>query len=186
LTKIGIIVGSTRDARVSSQVAEYILSKANSIGGADFEILDVKEYNLPRFNGMPPLMLNKEYDSEEVKTWSEKIDSLDGFIFVTPEYNKSVTPALKNAIDHLAGEWGNKAAGIVSYGSTLGISASLSLRQILSNVNVATVGPSGAFSLFTDFENMTDFAPSEVHEPTTKSLIETTVAWAEALKSVRN
>ncbi|GAA0496239.1 NAD(P)H-dependent oxidoreductase [Alkalibacterium indicireducens] len=186
MVKIGIITGSTRDTRVNNQVAEYVLEKAKETEDAEFEIVDIKDYDLPMFNeALPPLMANKQYDKEGNQKWSEKIDSLDGFIFITPEYNKSITPSLKNAIDYLASEWGNKAAGIVGYGSTLGVAATISLRTILSNANVATVGPAGGFSLFTDFEEMTTFRPSEVHNPTIKSVIDTTVSWSRGLKTIR-
>ncbi|PRY82993.1 NADPH-dependent FMN reductase [Alkalibacterium olivapovliticus] len=186
MVKIGIITGSTRDARVNGQVAEYVLEKSKNVDGANFEIVDIKDYDLPLFNeAMPPAMANKQYSNEENQRWSEKIDSLDGFIFITPEYNKAITPSLKNAIDYLGPEWGNKAAGIIGYGSTLGVAATLSLRSILSNANVATVGPFGAFNLFTDFEQMTTFRPAEVHNATIQAVINTTVAWSKGLQTAR-
>lgn len=186
MVKIGVITGSTRDARVNKQVAEYVLEKSKNVEGAEFELIDIKDLNLPMFNeAMPPAMANKDYNGEEQNRWSKKIDSLDGFVFVTPEYNNAITPSLKNAIDYLGSEWGNKAAGIVAYGSTLGVAAQLSLRHILSNANVATVGPAGAFSLFTDFEEMSTFRPSEVHNATMQAVLETTVAWSKGLKAVR-
>ncbi|WP_027108893.1 NADPH-dependent FMN reductase [Lacticigenium naphthae] len=187
MTKIGIITGSTRDARVNLQVAHYILENAEKMGGADFEIVDIKDYDLPLLNEtVPAAMADRNYTTDDVKRWSTKIDSLDGFIFVTPEYNKNITPSLKNALDYLSPEWSNKAAGIVAYGSTLGVGATMILRMTLSDFNLATVGPFGAFSLFTDFKDMSTFAPSKVHLPTIKAVIETTVAWSTALKTVRN
>lgn len=186
MVKIGVITGSSRDVRVNKQVAEYVLEKAKHVEGAEFELVDIKDFDLPLFNeAMPPAMANKSYNKDENNRWSEKIDSLDGFVFVTPEYNNAITPSLKNAIDYLGPEWGNKAAGIVAYGSTLGVAAQLSLRHILSNANVATVGPAGAFSLFTDFEEMATFRPSEVHNATIQAVLETTAAWSKGLKSVR-
>ncbi|MDF9761542.1 NAD(P)H-dependent FMN reductase [Peribacillus simplex] len=50
--------------------------------------------------------------------WSEELSSLDGFVFIVQEYDHSITGALKNALDSPRDEWNNKAAGIVSYGST--------------------------------------------------------------------
>lgn len=187
MVKIGIIVGSDRDARVSPQVANYYLETANgmNIADAEFEIVDIKDYKLPPFNETIPPAMATEYSLPEVQKWGEKIDSLDGFIFVTPEYNAAPPASLKNAIDYLAREWGNKAAGIVTYGSTLGIRSQISLRLILANFNTAVITPAGAFSLFTDFENFSTFAPGEVHTPTTEAVISTTVAWSKALKTIR-
>lgn len=188
MVKIGIVTGSTRDARVNTQVAEYLLEKAKSLNveGAEFEIVDIKDFNLPELNeNVPPAMGLKQFDASEAKPWSDKMDSLDGFIFVTPEYNKNISPSLQNALSYLAPEMANKAAGIVSYGSTLGVAANFALRNVLSNFNTAVVGPFGAFSLFTDFEEMSTFRPSDVHNPTIQSVVETTVAWSKALKTVR-
>lgn len=187
MTKIGIVTGSTRDSRVNLQVAEWLKDFAEKLDtDAEFEIVDIKDYEAPLFKeSLPPLMANKQYGSDVINNWSAKIDSLDGYIFVTPEYNKAVSPALKNLLDYIGPEFGNKSAGIVGYGSTLGVAATLSLRQILSNFNVATVGPFGAFSLFTDFEEMSKFAPAEIHNPTIEAVITTTVNWANGLKSIR-
>lgn len=187
MTRIGIITGSTRDVRVNLQVAEWVKDFAdNKDIDAEFEIVDIKESGLGRFNeAIPPLMTNKEYATEEQRAWSRKIDSFDGFIFVTPEYNKNFPSSLKDHLDYLGSEWHHKAAGIVSYGSTLGIAASLALRTTLSNLKVATVEPQGAFSLFNDFENMATFTPMEVHKPRFGEMIDDVVAWSNALKSVR-
>jgi NAD(P)H-dependent FMN reductase len=187
MTKIGIVTGSTRESRVNLQVAEWLKDFAEKLDtGAEFEIVDIKDYEAPLFKeALPPAMANKQYGSDVINNWSAKIDSLDGYIFVTPEYNKAVSPALKNLLDYIGPEFGNKSAGIVGYGSTLGVAATLSLRQILSNFNMATVGPFGAFSLFTDFEEMTKFAPAELHNPTIEAVITTTVNWANGLKTIR-
>ncbi|WP_440895428.1 NADPH-dependent FMN reductase [Amphibacillus sp. Q70] len=187
MVKMGIITGSTREVRVNLQVAEWIKNFADSRNvDATFEIVDIKETGLERFgDAVPPLMANKEYSTEAHKAWSEKIDGFDGFIFVTPDYNKNIPSGLKDHLDYLATEWHHKAAAIVSYGSTLGMAASLALRTTLSNLKLATVTPQGAFSLFNDFENMTIFKPMAVHEPTLNEMIGDVVAWSTALKSVR-
>lgn len=188
MLKIGIITGSVRDVRVNYQVAQHFLDVANSKNLVDvtFEIVDIKDYALPIFDdALPPAMANKQYNNAVVQKWSAKIDELDGYIFVTPEYNKSITSALKNNIDYIGPEFAHKSAGIVSYGSTLGIAASVSLRGILSNFRLATVTPIGAFNYFTDFVNMKDFKPSEVHAPTVHSVIDEVVAWGWGMKEVR-
>lgn len=183
MTKIGIVTGSSREGRVSKQVADYILDRANKLGleETEFEVVDIKDYPLPLLDSVPPAMLNKVYELDEITTWSKKIDSFDGFIFVTPEYNKAISGVLKNHIDQLGSEWMGKPAGLVGYGSTLGVTAVQALRLILANFNMPTVGPFGAFSLFHDFKDMTEFAPSEVHEGTIDTVIKTTTDWAKKL-----
>lgn len=72
---------------------------------AEFELVDIKEYNLPRFNeSIPPVMSGGNYETPEARRWSEKISEFDRFIFVTPEYNKAVPSGLKDAIDYLYNE----------------------------------------------------------------------------------
>ncbi len=140
MVKIGIITGSTRDSRVNIQVAEWVKSIADQRTDVEFELVDIKDYNLPKFNEPIPAIMSQDYQAPEAKVWSEKISELDGFVFVTPEYNKAITSGLKDAIDYLYVEWNHKAAGIVSYGSTLGVSAANNLRLILTVPKVATVG----------------------------------------------
>ena len=187
MTKIGIVTGSIRDKRINLGVAEWVKSFGDKKGLPDveFEILDIKETGLANFNeDLPPLMA-KEYTTDAQKQWSNKVKEMDGFIFVTPEYNNNITSALKDHLDYLGTEWHHKAAAVVSYGSTLGIAASFALRATLANLKIAVVEPQGAFSLFNDFENMTTFKPLEVHNKRFSELIDDVVAWSTALKSVR-
>lgn len=188
MLKIGIITGSIRDVRVNLAVAEYLKAVADSknLENVSFEIVDIKDYQLPIFNeALPPAMANKQYNNADVQKWSDKIDGLDGYIFITPEYNKSITSALKNNLDYIGPEFAHKSAGIVGYGSTLGIAAINSLRGILANFKLADVTPHGAFNLFTDFVDMKEFTPSEVHTPTINAVIDDVVAWGWGMKAVR-
>lgn len=186
MVKIGIITGSTRDARVNIQVAEWVKSIAEQREDAEFELVDIKDYHLPKFNEPVPAIMSQDYQAEEAKVWSEKINELDGFIFVTPEYNKGITSGLKDAIDYLYVEWNHKAAGIVSYGSTLGVTAANELRLILSVPKVATVGTHVGLSLFTDFQDMITFNPAAFHEDTVNQLLDEVILWSKALKTVRD
>lgn len=185
MVNIGIITGSTRDSRVNTQVAEWVKTIAKERTDASFELVDIKDYHLPRYNESIPAIMTKDYETPEALPWSEKIESLDGFIFVVAEYNKGITSGLKDAIDYLYQEWNDKAAGIVSYGSTLGVSAANELRLILSVPKVATVGTHVGLSLFTDFENMSQFKPAEFHQNTVHQLIDEVITWSTALKTIR-
>lgn len=174
--KIGIILGSTREGRASEEVGKWLLSKAN-IDNVDFEIVDIKEYDLPFFGTTE--------DQTNVGKWNEKLAELDGFIFVTAEYNHSITAALKNALDSARDNWANKAAGIVSYGSAGGARAAEHLRGILSELSIAHVRTHVLLSLFDDFENFSVFKPRNIHDDNLKLLFNQTTTWAKALKTVR-
>lgn len=172
---IGIILGSTRQGRVSPQVGEWVKGIADKRGDANYEIVDIAEFKLP-FLG--------EGD-QGVQAWNEKLASLDGFVFIVQEYNHSITGALKNALDSARDAWYNKAAGIVSYGSTGGARAAEHLRGILAEVKVADVRTHPTLSLFTDFENGSVFKPADLHQDNMKAMLDEVIAWSGALKTLR-
>lgn len=184
MIKIGIIIGSTRPGRNSEAVAKWVYQLASTRKDAEFEIVDIKDYDLPLLDEAVPASMH-QYEHEHTKKWAEKIGSLDAFIFVTPEYNHAPTGALKNAIDYLYAEWNNKAAGFVSYGSAGGVRAVEQLRQIMGEIQVADVRAQVQLSLFTDFENFSVFKPGEYQEATLHAMIDQLVAWGEALKTIR-
>ncbi len=107
-------------------------------------------------------------------------------MFVTPEYNHSTSPALANALSYLNAEWANKAAGLVGYGSALGVRAVEHLRGILSELQIAHVQKAGMFSLFTDFENFSTFAPTEQQAASVEPMLEQLQVWTRAMASVRD
>ncbi|PYF04706.1 NADPH-dependent FMN reductase [Ureibacillus chungkukjangi] len=175
---IGIIIGSTREGRVSPQVAEWIKGIADSRGDANYEIVDIADYKLP--------FLGTTDGSEPgIAAWNEKLFSLDGFVFVAQEYNHSISGALKNAIDFAREAWNNKAAGIVSYGSTGGARAAEHLRGIMGELMIADVRVHPTLSLFTDFENYTTFKPAELHLTNVNAMLDQVIAWSGALLTLR-
>ncbi len=124
-------------------------------------------------------------DASGAAAWSARINGCDGFVFIVQEYNHSITGALKNALDYLRAEWNNKAAGIVSYGSVGGARAAEHLRGILSELHVAHVRVHPALSLFTDFENGTDFNPKPVQADSVNQMLDQVIPWTTALKTLR-
>jgi len=175
---IGIILGSTREGRVSPQVGAWVKEVADQRGDANYTIIDIADYKLP-------LLGEPGGDASKAGAWSEAIAKQDGFVFIVQEYNHSITGALKNALDYLRDEWNNKAAGIVSYGSVGGARAAEHLRGILGELLVADVRVHPALSLFTDFENGTDFKPKEVQVDSVNQMLDQVIPWATALKTIR-
>lgn len=92
---------------------------------------------------------------------------------------------LKNAIDYLYGEWNNKAAAFVSYGSLGGARAIEHLRGIASELQIAHVRTQLSFSVFTDFENFSTFNPGPQHLAGATNLFDQLESWTGALKTVR-
>lgn len=159
--KIGIIVGSIRDGRSGKAVGDWVAERAAQHGDADFALLDLKEFDVPLLTSATvPAAANKQYDSPNVTRWSQAVDSCDGFVFVTPEYNHGVPGAFKNALDNLGSEWMNKTVGFVSYGADGGTRAVEQWRQIVANFSMLDVRAQVSLSLFTDF-GADGFAPQE-------------------------
>ncbi|HEX7045213.1 MAG TPA: NAD(P)H-dependent oxidoreductase [Burkholderiales bacterium] len=184
MIRVGIIIGSTRPGRKAEDVARWVHGIASRRGDAEYELVDIKDYNLPLLDEpVPPSM--GQYSKPHTKAWAAKIASFDAFVFVTPEYNHGISGALKNAIDFLFAEWNDKAAGFVGYGSAGGARAIESLRLVMGEIKVADVRQSVLLSLFTDFENMSAFRPAPVQEKAVNTMLEEVVAWGTALKSVR-
>ena len=184
MLKIGIILGSTRPNRNGEAVAKWVERQVQGRTDAIYELVDIKDFNLPLLDEPIPPSQGK-YSQPHTKRWAEKIGSLDAFIFVTPEYNHATSGALKNAIDFLYAEWNNKSAGFVSYGSAGGARAVENLRLIMAEVQIADVRAQVMFSLFTDFKNFSEFAPDPRHDPELETMLKQLVAWGEAMKGVR-
>ena len=184
MLSVGIIIGSTRPGRKGEAVAKWAYEIARKRNDAAFELVDIQDFDLPLLDEpMPPSM--GQYSRNHTRKWSEKIASFDAYVFVTPEYNHGTSGALKNAIDFLYGEWVNKAAGFIGYGGAGGVRAVENLRLILAELQVATVRSQVGLSLFTDFENFTDFRPAAMQEKYVHAMLDQLIAWGGALKTLR-
>ena len=185
MIKVAIIVGSTRPGGKAEAVAKWVHENAKTRSDAEFEVVNIKDYNLPLLDEpVPPSM--GQYSQPHTKAWAAKIASFDAFVFVTPEYNHGTSGALKNAIDFLYGEWNNKAAGFVGYGSAGGARAVESLRLVMGELQVAEVRAQVMLSLFTDFEKFTTFKPASMHEKAVTTMLNQVIAWGGAMKTLRS
>jgi NAD(P)H-dependent FMN reductase len=184
MLRIAIVIGSTRPERKAAAVAQWIYDIASLKGGAEFEIVDIAEFALPLLDEpLPPSM--GQYTHQHTKRWGEKIETFDGFVFITPEYNHGTSAALKNAIDFLYREWNNKAAGFVSYGTTGGIRAVEHLRLFMAELQVADVRAQVTLLIGEDFENFTTFKPRPRHERSVNAMLDQVIAWSTSLKPLR-
>ena len=184
MTRIGIILGSTRPNRNGEQVARWVYDIASRRDDAEFELVDLRDYPLPHLDEpLPPSM--GQYQNEHTRQWADKIDSFDGFVMITPEYNHSTSGVLKNAIDYLFAEWANKAVGFVSYGSVGGARAAEHLRLIAGELQMADVRQQVALSLITEFENFAVFKPGDYNLAVLNTLLDQVIAWSAALAPLR-
>lgn len=185
MLRIAVIIGSTRPGRNGEAVAKWVYDIARKRTDAEFELVDIAEFNLPLLDEPVPPMFG-QHSHDHTRVWAKKIASFDGYVFVTPEYNHGTSAALKNAIDFLYHEWTNKAAGFVGYGATMGVRAVEHLRLVMAEMQVATVRAQVGLSLLTDFENFRVFKPAEMQVKHVNDMLDQVIAWSGALKPLRN
>ncbi|MFP3395305.1 NADPH-dependent FMN reductase [Brevibacterium sp. H602] len=183
MLNIAIIPGTSRPQALNPQIVSWVEQQLASNDDVRAEVVDFGSFDLPLLDEVVPAGA-KMYANDHTKAWGAKLEEFDAFIFVTPEYNHSISGSLKNALDFVATEFNHKVAGIVNYGADKGVRAAEHLRHILANYKLAVVRDQASFSIFTDVADGA-FAPTEVSAAPFASMVDDIVAWGEALKSVR-
>jgi len=108
--KIEIISGSARKNSITKRVATYLLKCFSENTNHEIGFIDLSEWELPP---LQKVFVSVDQTPENLRPLSEKIFAADAFILVTPEYNGSYSPALKNLLDHYPKQH-HKAFGIVT------------------------------------------------------------------------
>jgi NAD(P)H-dependent FMN reductase len=185
--RIGIIIGTTRQGRFADGPTNWLAEIAARRDDAEFEVVDLRDYPLPFFDEMgSPIYVPPQ--NEVARKWGAKMDSLDGYIFVTAEYNHSISGVLKNALDHAYKQYNRKPATFLAYGGTGGARAVEHLRGILAELQVASlkfpvhIGMTEMLGIMREGKTMADF-PYLVD--TAKAMLDELVWWANALKTAR-
>ena len=117
--KLMIVIGSVRPGRAGLPVGQWVRSRVEADERFELDWADLLEVGLPWMDE-PNHPAKRQYTKAHTIAWSERVEAADGFIFVTPEYNHSYSPALKNAFDYLNQEWWRKPIAFVSYGGVAG------------------------------------------------------------------
>ena len=108
--KIEIISGSPRENSVTRRVALYLQNWLAQNTEHETGIIDMRDWNLPPVQSV---FTSLEKVPEAFRPVAERIFSADAFILVSPEYNGSYSPALKNLLDHFPKQH-HKPFGIVT------------------------------------------------------------------------
>ena len=138
LPRIGIVLSTTRPGRFGDTPAAWLLDLARRRGDAQYELVDLRDHPLPFFEeARSPIM--GPIEREDVRRWARVVGGLDGFIFVTAEYNHGLPAVLKNALDYVYTEFNRKPATFVGYGGVGGARAVEHLRGVLGELQVATL-----------------------------------------------
>jgi NAD(P)H-dependent FMN reductase len=138
--KLQIIIGSTRPNRITPKIAKWVQANASQMDGVEAELLDLAEYDMPFFDEPSSPQFNSQRTANPgAKKWLNKVAEAEAYVLVTPEYNRSTSGVLKNAIDYLDFQFEKKPVALVGHGSTGGAQAISHLRGILPGVLAVTV-----------------------------------------------
>ena len=188
--KIAVIIGSTRDARFGTIPAQWIFELAQKRDELDVELVDLKAFELPFFNEMASNLWVPSQDPKAI-AWQRKVAEFDGYIVVTPEYNRSMPASLKNAFDQAYKEWNRKAIAFVGYGSIGGarsIEHARSTAIELQMVNVRSavhIGGSEFYKVHPGIGKQPFSSIEEAIAPSAKDMLDQLIWWAEATKAKR-
>lgn len=138
MPKIGVIISTTRDARFGEKVAQWFMQLAAQRTDLQFELIDLRDYQLPFFNEKASTMRMPSQNSESVR-WQKKLAEFDGYVVVTAEYNHAPSAILKNALDYAYGEWIRKPIAFVGYGTVGAARAVEQVRQISVELQMAPI-----------------------------------------------
>lgn len=135
MKKIGLISGSLRKDSYNTKILKEIIDMLpEGYEGHIIEIGDLPLYNEDIDQGNPP---------ESYERFRSEIEEMDGYIMATPEYNRSIPAAIKNALDvgsrpYGHNKWDNKPVGVISssLSSVGGAIANHALRQVFVFLNL--------------------------------------------------
>lgn len=189
--KIAIIVSSTRPTRFADVPAAWIKAQAEARGDMDVEVVDLRDYALPFFDEVASNAWAPSQNPVAQK-WQKKIAEFDGYIFVVAEYNRSITGALKNALDQAYVEWAKKPMGAIGYGSMGAANAIGHLQnigvelQMVPTRNNVRIGGSDFFRVHSGFGGSGNLGDIEgAIAPAAKAMLDDVVWWAKATKAAR-
>ncbi len=186
MVSIKIIAGSTRPGRFGIQPATWIFNIAKKRKDIKVELLDLAQINLP-FLDEPVSASQGKYSKPHTKAWAKTIAQADGFIFVTPEYNHSYSPALKNAVDFLFSEWNYKPISFVSYGSLAGgVRAVEHLRGVAAELKMYDLREQILLPNYWDnLNDKGEYQFTERQAKSANSILNDLIFWAEQMKTAR-
>ncbi len=188
---IAIIIGSTRKTRFADIPAHWIKAEAEARGDMTVELVDLRAAALPFFDEVASNAWAPSQDPAAV-AWQQKMAGFDGYIFVVAEYNRSITGALKNALDQAYVEWAKKPMGAIAYGSMGGATALSHLRNIAVELqmvpvrNAVHIGGGDFWKVHPGFGGSGKLADIEGSiKPSAKALLDDMVWWAKATMAAR-
>lgn len=184
--KLKVLIASTRQKRVGPAIATWFVDGAKAHGKFDIETVDLKAVNLPLFDE-PIHPIKRNYQHDHTKAWSKIVAAADAFVFVVPEYNYGMPPALLNAIDYLSLEWNYKPVGFVSYGGVSGGTRSVQMaKSVLTSVKMMPIPEAVSLPFFS--KSMSEngvFDPGDTQQKPLAAMLDELLRWTTAMKTMR-
>lgn len=185
--RIGIIISTTREGRFGERAARWVAQLAETRSDLDVEVVDLRDYPLPFFeSATSPRFV--PIDTPEAKKWSGKLAELDGYVFVTAEYNHSISGVLKNALDFVFAEPARKPAAFVGYGAVGGARAVEQLRLIAVELSMVPLNRAVHINMEPFLGMMRegkDFADYPYLAPTVEVMLDELAWYAQTLRAGR-
>jgi NAD(P)H-dependent FMN reductase len=185
--RIGIIISTTREGRFGERAARWVAQLAETRSDLDVEVVDLRDYPLPFFESVAsPRFV--PIDTPEAKKWSGKLAELDGYVFVTAEYNHSISGVLKNALDFVFAEPARKPAAFVGYGAVGGARAVEQLRLIAVELSMVPLNRAVHINMEPFLGMMRegkDFADYPYLAPTVEVMLDELAWYAQTLRAGR-
>jgi NAD(P)H-dependent FMN reductase len=189
--RLQLIVGTTRPGRFAEKPVAWILDRLAGRDDFELDVLDLRDHPLPFFESpVSPARSLRDYPTEAIARFGARVDSADGYIIVTGEYNHGYPASLKNAMDHVFPEFNRKPVAFVGYGNVGGARSIEQLRLVAVEFEMAPLRH--AVHILPDLMRpamMAEvFAPAmfETLDPRLELLVNDLVWWTNALKSARD
>jgi len=189
--KLAIVIGSTRQGRVSERLAKWTAHEAvKQHPNHEWETIDLKAFDLPLFDEPKSPQGNPHREvSEPVAAYLDAMGDVDGFVIITPEYNHAMPAALKNALDLLDTQLIKKPVAIVSHGVVSGARANEQVRLTV-NSTLGAVPVPASLTFFGIVADMIDAEGNstgeiELNQKKLHGVLEQLLWYAEALKVAR-
>ncbi|RII11327.1 NADPH-dependent FMN reductase [Streptomyces sp. YIM 130001] len=170
--RVAVLVGSTREGRVGEQVAEWFVDRAGKREDLELDVVDLLDYQ--DFPARYP-----HTATESMTRFCRHIDRAEAFVVVTPEYNRSFSASLKQAIDFAYDEWHAKPVGYVAYGyGSRGLYATEQLRCVFTELHAMSLRDSVGL-------NLVEELPQPPDDQAVSTMLDQLRWWGLALREAR-
>lgn len=188
MAAIGVILASVREGRRGEAFAAWLLELAQARTDLEPELVDLRDWPLPAYSyAVRALAAETHYAAGSLQArWAELVRRFDGFVIVSPEYNRGYPGQLKNALDTLYQAWNHKPVAFLTYGGfAAGARAAEQLAQVARELKLVALRDEVNLSLIGLAVDERGFPTGELYTKKAELLLAELAIWADLLKSGR-